>query len=226
MTILRQTTPRLPSPPRPRRCLARGHDLACLGNGLFERLRQPGSFNEILRAGGGKRCDRSIARRARSMRASVKVSPTTCSFRPPVQGDTELPNQRSRSRARSSRKRRSRFAAPPSSRSPFGRAAQHRLLLRCSQGASVSSSPEARQVPASRSARATRSRGSMCATRRLAATGARSPRGERQGGRCGLRNATRVRSRARRCALRSAATARRQGQIGTFKRVAVSVPDP
>ena len=26
------------------------------------------------------------------MRASVKVSPTTCSFRPPVQGDKELPN--------------------------------------------------------------------------------------------------------------------------------------
>lgn len=49
-------------------------------------------FDEIARAGGGKRCDRSYRKKSKSMRASVKVSPTTCSFRPPVQGDKELPN--------------------------------------------------------------------------------------------------------------------------------------
>ncbi len=49
-------------------------------------------YNEIVRAGGGKRCDRSYREKSQAMRASVKQSPTTCSFRPPVQGDKELPN--------------------------------------------------------------------------------------------------------------------------------------
>lgn len=49
-------------------------------------------FKEIVRSGGGKRCDRNFRRKSKSMRAAVKRSPTTCSFRPPVQGDRELPN--------------------------------------------------------------------------------------------------------------------------------------
>ena len=49
-------------------------------------------FKEIIKAGGGERCDRSWRKKGKSMRAAVKRSPTTCSFRPPVQGDTELPN--------------------------------------------------------------------------------------------------------------------------------------
>jgi hypothetical protein len=51
-----------------------------------------GEFNEILRSGGGKRCDKKYREKTKVMHASVKRSPTTCSFRPPVQGDSELPN--------------------------------------------------------------------------------------------------------------------------------------
>jgi len=49
-------------------------------------------FGEIIKAGGGKRCDRNFRKKSKSMRAAVKRSPTTCSFRPPVEGDNELPN--------------------------------------------------------------------------------------------------------------------------------------
>jgi hypothetical protein len=49
-------------------------------------------FKQIIKSGGGKRCDRSFRKKGKSMRAAVKRSPTTCSFRPPVQGDNELPN--------------------------------------------------------------------------------------------------------------------------------------
>jgi hypothetical protein len=51
-----------------------------------------GEFREIVKSGGGKRCDRSYRKKGKSMRAAVKRSPTTCSFRPPVEGDNELPN--------------------------------------------------------------------------------------------------------------------------------------
>jgi hypothetical protein len=57
-------------------------------NGFSNRT----EFKEIIKSGGGKRCDRSFRKKAKSMRAAVKRSPTTCSFRPPVQGDAELPN--------------------------------------------------------------------------------------------------------------------------------------
>ena len=50
-------------------------------------------FDEILRSGGGKRCDKKYREKSKTMHASVKKTPTTCSFRPPVQGDNELPNQ-------------------------------------------------------------------------------------------------------------------------------------
>jgi hypothetical protein len=57
-------------------------------NGFSNRT----EFKEIIKSGGGKRCDRSFRKKGKSMRAAVKRSPTTCSFRPPVQGDAELPN--------------------------------------------------------------------------------------------------------------------------------------
>ncbi|MDX6582512.1 MAG: hypothetical protein QOI10_1696 [Solirubrobacterales bacterium] len=50
-------------------------------------------FKEITRSGGGKRCDKKYRAKSAVMLASVKKSPTTCSFRPPVQGDDELANQ-------------------------------------------------------------------------------------------------------------------------------------
>jgi len=50
-------------------------------------------FRQILRSGGGKRCDKKYRDKSEVMLASVKNTPTTCSFRPPVQGDDELPNQ-------------------------------------------------------------------------------------------------------------------------------------
>ena len=35
-------------------------------------------FKEIIKSGGGKRCDRSWRKKGKSMRAAVKRSPTTC----------------------------------------------------------------------------------------------------------------------------------------------------
>ena len=52
-----------------------------------------GEFRDIVRTGGGKRCDKKYREKSKVMLASVKSSPTTCSFRPPVQGDDELANQ-------------------------------------------------------------------------------------------------------------------------------------
>ena len=49
-------------------------------------------FKEIYRSGGAKACDRRYRHKSKSMVASVERGKTTCSFRPPVQGDGELPN--------------------------------------------------------------------------------------------------------------------------------------
>ncbi|MGZ8676598.1 MAG: hypothetical protein ACXWXU_07150, partial [Solirubrobacterales bacterium] len=49
-------------------------------------------FKQMIKSGGGKRCDRSYRKKAKSLLVSVKRSPTVCSFRPPVQGDAALPN--------------------------------------------------------------------------------------------------------------------------------------
>ena len=51
-----------------------------------------GEFKEIIRSGGGKACDRRYRKKSNTMVASVHRGRTTCSFRPPVQGDGELPN--------------------------------------------------------------------------------------------------------------------------------------
>jgi hypothetical protein len=51
------------------------------------------AFRQIVRSGGGKRCDKKYRDKSEVMLASVKKTPTTCSFKPPVQGDDELPNQ-------------------------------------------------------------------------------------------------------------------------------------
>jgi len=51
-----------------------------------------GDFEDILRSGGGKRCDKKYREKSKVMLASIKASPTTCSFKTPVQGDDELPN--------------------------------------------------------------------------------------------------------------------------------------
>lgn len=49
-------------------------------------------YREMIKSGGGKRCERKFRRKSEAMLASVKRSPTTCSFRAPVEGDNELPN--------------------------------------------------------------------------------------------------------------------------------------
>jgi hypothetical protein len=51
-----------------------------------------GRYDEIVRSGGGKRCDRKYREKSKVLLASVKKSPANCSFRPPVQGDDELAN--------------------------------------------------------------------------------------------------------------------------------------
>jgi hypothetical protein len=49
-------------------------------------------FKEIYNA-PAKACDRRYRDKSKTMVASVSRGKTTCSFRPPVQGDGELPNQ-------------------------------------------------------------------------------------------------------------------------------------
>ena len=49
-------------------------------------------FKEVYKSGGAKACDRRYRKKSKSMVASVHRGKTTCSFRPPVQGDSELPN--------------------------------------------------------------------------------------------------------------------------------------
>jgi hypothetical protein len=49
-------------------------------------------FNEIVRSGGGKHCDHNYRAKSKTMHVSVHGGPATCSFRPPVQGDSELPD--------------------------------------------------------------------------------------------------------------------------------------
>jgi len=48
-------------------------------------------FAEIERS-GGKACERRYRKKSKSMLATVERGPATCSFRPPIQGDGELPN--------------------------------------------------------------------------------------------------------------------------------------
>ena len=51
-----------------------------------------GRYDEIDRSGGGKRCERKYREKSKAMLASVKKSPANCSYRVPVQGDDDLPN--------------------------------------------------------------------------------------------------------------------------------------
>jgi hypothetical protein len=47
---------------------------------------------QMTKAGGGKPCKRSFVRKGSRMRMVINRGPRTCAFRPPVQGDGELPN--------------------------------------------------------------------------------------------------------------------------------------
>ena len=62
------------------------------GDGLHERLLEPGRVQRDRQVGRRQALRPQLPQEAKSMRAAVKRSPTTCSFRPPVQGDSELPN--------------------------------------------------------------------------------------------------------------------------------------
>ena len=127
-----------------------------------------GDFNEILRSGGGKRCDKKYREKTKVMHASVKKSPTTCSFRPPVQGDDELPNHSFavdgkilKSTPKSMRGGRLHRAHRPRRRQ------QHRLLA-----ADLPRSPALRALPRARRAAASRPRVRTARSRRsTSATG-------------------------------------------------------
>jgi hypothetical protein len=51
-----------------------------------------GLFDQIVRSGGGKHCKHNYRAKSKTMHVSVHGGPATCSFRPPVQGDSELPD--------------------------------------------------------------------------------------------------------------------------------------
>ena len=49
-------------------------------------------YEQIVRSGGGKSCDKVYRKKQNAMLVSVKKGPLTCAFRVPVEGDSELPN--------------------------------------------------------------------------------------------------------------------------------------
>jgi hypothetical protein len=49
-------------------------------------------YDQIVRSGGGKACDKVYRSKQNAMLVSVKRGPQACGFRVPVQGDSELPN--------------------------------------------------------------------------------------------------------------------------------------
>jgi hypothetical protein len=51
-----------------------------------------GQFGQIVRSGGGKKCDHNYRAKSKTMHVSVHGGPASCTFRPPVQGDSELPD--------------------------------------------------------------------------------------------------------------------------------------
>ena len=165
------------------------------------------------------------------MLASVKKSPTTCSFRPPVQGDDELPNQSFAIDGKILKN------TPKSMRGGAfievtvraGGSGTGYALRIFPDSASATSSSAAPPAPASRPrARARRSRGST------SATGSRSspPGAEikalvngKEVAKVNDSNPGQVLGRKIRFALGSKAK-KDKTVVGTFKRVAVSVPDP
>lgn len=50
------------------------------------------AYSEVVKSGGGKGCERRFRQKSKSMLATVRRGPSSCSFRPPVVGDRELPN--------------------------------------------------------------------------------------------------------------------------------------
>jgi hypothetical protein len=51
-----------------------------------------GQFEQIVRSGGGKKCDHNYRAKSKTMHVSVHGGPASCTFRPPLQGDSELPD--------------------------------------------------------------------------------------------------------------------------------------
>ena len=49
-------------------------------------------YEQIVRSGGGKSCDRVYRDKQNAMLVTVKKGPLVCPFRVPVQGDSEIPN--------------------------------------------------------------------------------------------------------------------------------------
>jgi hypothetical protein len=55
-----------------------------------------GEFGQIVRSGGGKKCDHNYRAKSKTMHVSVHGGPASCTFRPPLQGDSELPDHTAR----------------------------------------------------------------------------------------------------------------------------------
>ena len=49
-------------------------------------------YDQVVRSGGGKSCDRVYREEQNAMLVTVKKGPLACGFRVPVEGDSELPN--------------------------------------------------------------------------------------------------------------------------------------
>jgi hypothetical protein len=49
-------------------------------------------FEQIVRSGGGKHCEHNYRAKSKTMHVSIHGGPASCTFRPPVQGDSELPD--------------------------------------------------------------------------------------------------------------------------------------
>ena len=150
----------------------------------------------MIKSGGGKRCDRKFRRKSKALLASVKRSPTTCSFRAPGPG---------RQRAAQSRREADRQGAQedagvaarraPSSSSPFAPAvagsATRCVSSRTRSASSSCAGPAGNGFPVkgkSNAIKKVNQRNQL----RLIASRLRGPRaGQRRGGREGQRRQSR-----------------------------------
>ena len=100
-TPTRRTTAPDRGRPRLRLTMALSAALACsaalaavaLGVSVYSNdFSSAAEYDQIVRSGGGKSCDRVYRSKQNAMLVTVKKGPLTCGFRVPVEGDSELPN--------------------------------------------------------------------------------------------------------------------------------------
>ena len=191
-----------------------------------------GEFREIVRSGGGKRCDKKYREKSKVMLASVKRSPTTCSFRAAGPG-----RRRAAQPGRLGRRQDPEDDPEGGARQRLHRGhgarrrRRHRLLaadlppaqaLRARRGPAGGGFPAAGKSDAINKVNE-RNRIEVIATG-AEVRGGRQRQGGREGRRLQPRSGPGPQGPLRASAARS--NKKNKKTVGTFRRVAVAVPDP